>query len=83
MNTVIPEKSTNDLDYRTFLSKIAEFGKGVLTITMLASDSERHKLKMFIYRNPNLFAEVKGTHGDIKTIVLTSEGITKFAKGLP
>ena len=61
-------------DYKSFLDSIARYGRGVFCITMLEDSKQRHALKMFIYRNSSLFTEIKGTHGDIKLLILSTEG---------
>ncbi|MBF0206437.1 MAG: hypothetical protein HQK53_06070 [Oligoflexia bacterium] len=56
---------SSNFDYRSLLSKMAEFEHRVFTITMLINKNERHKLKMYIYHHPDLFTEIRETYGII------------------
>ena len=65
-------------DYKSFLRCMAQSGRGVFCITMLESPKYRHALKMFIYRHSSFFTELKGTHGDVKLLRISSEGNKYF-----
>lgn len=64
--------------YQDLIEKVALYGYGVFTLTMLEDEAERASLKKFIQRNPPLFQQFKGKQGDLKIITLTNEGKNYF-----
>jgi hypothetical protein len=66
------------MHYKELIEKVAAYGYGVFTITMVTDEAERASLAKFIQRNPFYFQQFKGKQGDLKIITLTSEGKKYF-----
>ena len=64
--------------YHELIEKVAQYGYGVFTLTMLEDEAERASLTKFIQRNSSLFQQYKGKQGDLKVIILTNEGKKHF-----
>ncbi|MBL7664992.1 MAG: hypothetical protein JNM93_07645 [Bacteriovoracaceae bacterium] len=64
--------------YHDLIEKVATYGYGVFTLTMVQDEAEKASLTKFIQRNPSLFQQFKGKQGDLKIITLTSEGKNHF-----
>lgn len=63
--------------YNQFLSSMAKNGRGVFSITMV-KESLRNPFRMYLYRNPHLYEQIKGTHGDVKIFQLNKVGMQEF-----
>ncbi len=64
-----------DTSYRETLKKVAVFGHGIFSITMLTDPRERNALTVFIHRNNHLFESLNGRRGDVVIYKLTKPGL--------
>lgn len=64
--------------YQNLIEKVALYGYGVFTLTMIADEAERASFVKFIERHPSFFQQFKGKQGDLKIITLTNEGKKHF-----
>lgn len=64
--------------YQELIEKVAQYGYGVFTLTMIFDESERAALTKFIQRHTSFFQQYRGKQGDLKIISLTTEGKKHF-----
>ena len=62
-------------EYSHFLKKIADFGHGVFTLTMLKNQNERNALKKWLQRHPSFTSSFTTIRGTTKIYVLSKKAM--------
>ena len=63
------------MDYKDFLEKVASYGNGVFTLTMISDEKNRAACRKWMPRHPSLFNSLKGAKNDLQIHVLNNLGL--------